>query len=174
MAALQFDLTRDVPVGLERLWTALDRADYIEQKYRSLGSTSLRILKFSADAESIEVELDRQAPVTQDELPTWARVFSGKQQTMRHHTRWRRASPDRVDAELDVCAMRMLVSAKGTSSVVELSPGHSRMTLHFDVGSTSPALKSSVAQVFARQVKHALQADHAFTLDYLRASSDQR
>lgn len=171
---MEFDLTQDFPVGLERLWTALGRADYIEQKYRSLGSTSIRILKFSADAESIEIELDRQAPVAKDELPVWARVISGTWQTMRHHTRWKRLGLGRVDAELDICALGKLVSATGTGSVVELSPRHSRMTLHFDVRSTSPALKSSVAEVFARQVKHALQADHTFTLDYLRANSHRQ
>lgn len=171
---MQFDLTQDFPVGLERLWSALGRPDYVEQKYRSLGSTSLRILKFSADAESIEVELDRQAPVARDRLPVWARVFSGKQQAMRHRTHWRRAGPGRVDAELDIRALGMPVSAQGTGSVVELSPRHSRMTLHFDVRSTSPALQSRVAQLFAQQVQHALQADHAFTLAYLRASAHQR
>ncbi len=171
---MQFDLTQDFPVSLERLWTVLGRADYIEQKYRALGSTSLRILKFSADAESIEIELDRQAPVARDELPMWAHVLSGKQQTMRHHTRWRRAGFDRVDADVDICALDLPVSAKGTGSVVELSSEHSRLTLHFDVRSTAPAFGSTVAQLFARQVKHALQADHEFTLGYLRATSGQR
>jgi len=168
---MQFNLTQDFPVGLERLWTALGRADYVEQKYRSLGSTSLRILNFSADAESIEVEVDRQAPVARDKLPVWARVLSGKEQAMHHHARWIRAGLTRADAEVDISALRLPVSARGTGSVVEVSPGHSRLTLHFEVRSTIPALKASVARVFAQQVKHALQADHAFTLAYLQRSA---
>jgi hypothetical protein len=48
----RFELTQDFPVGLDRLWAVLGRPDYIRDKYRSLGSTSLRILKFSADAGS--------------------------------------------------------------------------------------------------------------------------
>lgn len=166
---MQFDLTQDFPVGLERLWTALGSADYLEQKYRSLGSTSLRILRFSTDAKLIEVELDRRAPVARDKLPVWARVIPGTQQAKMHqHTRWRRTDPTRVDAEVNISALGVPVSARGTGLVVELSPGRSRMTLHFDVKSTLPGLKGSVAQVFAQQVVHALQADHAFTLDYLR------
>ena len=43
------------------------------------------------------------------------------------------------------------------------------MTLRFDVRSETAVLKTSLARVFAEQVRHALQADHAFTLDYLRA-----
>lgn len=171
---MQFDLTQEFPVGLEQLWAALGRADYVEQKYRALGSTSLRILKFSADADLIEVELDRQAPVAREELPVWARFLSGNQQAMHHHTRWRRAGLARVDAEFDISALGIPVSARGTGTVVELSPGHSRMTLHFDVRSASAALQSSVARVFAQQVKHALQEDHAFTLAYLRIGGHKR
>lgn len=168
---MEFDLTQDFPVSLDRLWAALGRADYVEQKYRRLGSTSLRILKFRADATSIEIELERQAPVAKGELPIWVRVLAGTQQAMRHHTRWRRVSPRQIDAELDIRAVGTPVGAKGIGTVVELSPAHSRMTLHFDAASTAPALKSSLARVFSRQVKRALQADHAFTLDYLQASA---
>lgn len=168
---MQFDLSQDFPVGLERLWTTLGRAEYVEQKYRSLGSTSVRILKFSADAESIEVELDRVAPVAREALPLWARILSGKSQAMHHHTRWRRAGPARVDVEVEVSALAMPVSASGIGTVVERSADLSRMALHFDVRSTAAALKSSVARVFAQQVKRALQADHAFTLAYLQSGA---
>lgn len=169
MATMQLDVTQDFPAGLDRLWSTLGRADYVEKKYRSLGSTSLRIRKFSCDAESIEVELDRQAPVARDKLPIWARVFSARKQAMRHHTRWRRVDRDRVDVDLEICALGMPVRAEGTGSITERVPGHSRMTLHFDVSSSYGALSASVARVFAQQVKHALQADHAFTLAYLQA-----
>lgn len=171
---MEFDLTQEFPVGLDRLWAALGRADYVEQKYRSLGSAALHVLKFVADAETIEVELEREAPVAVDELPIWVRVFSGTRQAMRQHTRWRRVGRGRVEAELCICALGKRVSAKGTGSVVELSPTHSRMTLHFSVASTSRAWKAGVAEVFARQVRHALDADHAFTLEYLRAGSHRR
>lgn len=123
MSAVQFDLTQDFPVGLERLWAALGRRDYIERKYLSLGSSSLRLLKFSADAQSIEVEIERQAPVARDELPVWARVLSGERQAMHHGTRWRRAGPDRIDVELDIQAAGLRVGAKGIGSVVEAPRG---------------------------------------------------
>lgn len=170
---MKFDLRQEFPVGLERLWTALGRAAYVEQKYRALGSTSLRILKFSASPELIEVELDREAPVDGKQLPVWARVFSGKAQAMHQKTRWKRADPSRIEAEVDISAVRVLVSAKGVGSVVEVSPVHSRMTLHFHVSSASPILKSKVARLFAQQVKSALADDHEFTVDYLRRSAHQ-
>jgi hypothetical protein len=169
-AAVQFDLTQDFPASLGRLWMALGAADYVERKYRSLGSTSLRILKLIASAELIEVVLDRRAPVAREKLPVWARVLSGREQAMHQHTRWRRAGIARVDAEFDIALLNLPVSARGIGSVVELSPRQTRMSLHFDVTSTAPAFKSSLARLFAQQVRDALQADHAFTLDYLRAS----
>jgi hypothetical protein len=168
---MEFDLTQAFPVGLDRLWSALGRTDYVERKYRTLGSTSLRILRLDADAASIEVELEREAPVVEGELPAWARPFAPARQRMHHRTRWRRVAPDRIDAELDIRAVGEHVAAKGTGSVVEPSPGRSRMTLHFEVTCTSRAFGARVETVFARQVRHALGADHAFTLGYLRADS---
>lgn len=172
MAAIQFDVTQDFPAGLERLWSALGRADYVRKKYRSLGSTSLHIRKLSCDAELIEVEIDRQAAVARDALPFWARVLSKKKQAMRHHTRWKRVGRDRVDVELDIRALGVPVRAQGTGSIVERVQGHSRMTLRFHISSSAGALSTSVARAFAQQVRHALQADHAFTLGYLEANPD--
>lgn len=168
---MQFDLTQEFPVGLDRLWSALGRAEVVEDKYRSLGSTSLRILRFDADAASIEVELEREAPVAADALPVWARAFAPARQAMHHRTRWRRVAPDRIDAELDIRVVNEHVAAKGAGSVVELSPTRSRMSLHFDVTCTSRAFGALVETVFARQLRHALRADHAHTLDRLREGS---
>ena len=170
-ATVEFDLAQDFPVGLDRLWKALGRADFVERKYRSLGSTAVRIRKLVATAESIEVEVDREAPVAREVLPAWARVLAGSRQAMHHRTRWTRDGPRRVDAELSILAPGTSASATATGSVVALSPTHSRMTLHFRVASTSVVLGSFVAEAFARQVLHALREDHAFTLDDLRARS---
>lgn len=170
-ATVEFDLTQDFPVGLDRLWKALGRADFVERKYRSLGSTAVRIRKLVATAESIEVEVDREAPVARDELPAWARVLSGPRQAMHQRTRWTRVGPRSADAELTILAPGVSASATATGSVVSLSPTHSRLTLHFRVASTSVVLGSFVAEAFARQVQHALREDHAFTLHDLHARS---
>lgn len=171
IATMQFEVTQDFPAGLDELWSALGRTDYVQKKYRWLGSTPLRIRKFTCSATSIEVELDRQAPVAREKLPVWARVFSGEKQAMRHHTRWRRVDRDRVDVDLEIRALGLPVHAQGTGSIIERVPGESRMTLLFDVCSGFGAMSAGVARVFAQQVKHALGADHAFTLGYLQARS---
>lgn len=171
---MEFDVTQEFPVGLDRLWAALGRADYVERKYRSLGSTSVRLRKFASDALSIEVELDRDAPVAVNALPLWARLLTGTKQAMRHRTLWKRVGRDRVDAVLDIRALGRGVVATGTGSVHEWRPGHARLDLHFHVATTSPAVPTRVAELFARQVAHALDADHAFTVDYLRAGSPRR
>lgn len=167
MVAVHFDLAQDFPVGLDALWATLGRSDYIEQKYRALGSTSLRLLKCDVDSASIEVELERQALVDRGDLPAWARILSGRHQAMRHHTRWRRTAPDRVEIELAIRASGLGVGAQGTGHVLELAPNHSRMTLHFELVCSNGALPAAVLKLFGRQLEHALQADHAFTLDYL-------
>jgi|GEM_PF-738705 len=169
MADMKFSLRQDFPADLARLWTVFGRPEYTEQKYRSLGSTALRILKFEATDEMIEVELERKAPVALRRLPAWARVLSGRQQTMRHHSRWERAGPKQINAELDISPVGVPISAHCVGSVVELSQSLSRLTLRFDVNCDVPMVGTNVARLFAQQVKEALRADHAFTLGYLEA-----
>ncbi len=41
------------------------------------------------------------------------------------------------------------------------------MTLNFDVKCRTLGVGTTVARLFAEQVKHALRVDHAFTLGYL-------
>jgi hypothetical protein len=173
IADMKFSLRQEFPAGLARLWTVFGRPEYTEQKYRSLGSTALRILKFAATDEVIEVELERNAPVALGKLPAWAQVLSGKQQTMRHHSRWERASPKQINAELDISPVGLPLNAHCIGSVIEVSRALSRMTLEFDVNCNVPTVGTKLARLFAGQVKEALRADHAFTLAYLEAISSR-
>jgi hypothetical protein len=120
--------------------------------------------------EKIEVELERKAPVALEMLPVWARLLSGRQQTMRHHSRWERVGPTQINAEPDISTVGVPLHAHCVGSVVELSRDLSRMTLKFDVNCNVPTVGTNVARLFAEQVKEALRADHAFTLGYLEAS----
>jgi hypothetical protein len=171
VAGLKFSLRQDYPTSLARLWTALGHRGYVERKYRSLGTDAVRVLKFNATDEIIEVELQRSAPVAREKLPAWARPFVGHQQLICQHTRWRRVGPTHIEAELDLAPVGMQVHAHGVGSVVELSACRTRMTLRFDVQCTLPALGDKAARLFADQVREALRADHAFTQAYLAASS---
>lgn len=171
-AHVKFSLTQDFPTDPARLWSVLGRGDYVERKYRSLGAMAIRMLKFDITPDTIEVKLERSVPIARKKLPVWARPFLGDQQMMRHRTRWRRIGPTQIDAELDIAPVGVPVHAHGLGTVVEDLPGQTRMTLRFDVTCTVPALGDRVARLFAEQVKEALQADHAFTLGHLAASSD--
>lgn len=171
---MDFDVTQDYPVGLDRLWQVLGRPDYVERKYRALGSASLRVCHFAADATTIEVDVEREAPVATDVLPSWARLLAGSSQTVRHHTRWTRIDRRRAQAQVEISAVGRNVGARGMGSVIQGSPGSTRMNLHFIVHSPLPGLGKRVAELFARQVRHGLAADHAFTIDYLRARTPRR
>jgi hypothetical protein len=167
---MKFSLEQDFPADLSRLWVTLGRGDYIEQKYRSLGSTATRILKLHVTDDVIEVELERDAPVARERLPRWARQVVHGNQPMHHHTRWLRANASLVEGELDIAPVGIPVRAHGVGTVVEVAPGRSRMTLEFDVQSGLPIVGAEVARVFAEQVKAALGADHTFTLEYLASN----
>jgi hypothetical protein len=167
MADATFELTQDYPTALARLWATTGQREFVEQKYRSLGSTALQIRRFDASDGTIEVDLDRAVRVVTEKIPTWARILSGSRQTLRHHTRWERVDRAQINAELDISIPGKAVSAHGIGTVVELSPNLSRMTLSFHVKCNLPAIGAKVAGLFADQVKQALRADHQFTLSYL-------
>ena len=168
---MKFSLSQDFPAGLDRLWAAFGRPDYPEQKYRALGSTDIRMLRFDVAADRIEVELERKAPVAWETIPAWARRLMQREQTMRHRSRWRRIGPARIEAELDIAPLGLPVTARGSGVLVELTPGRTHMTLDFQVESALPLLGAAVARLYAAQIREALRADHAFTLRYLDATA---
>lgn len=168
---MKFSLVQEFPASLERLWSAFGQPDYPLQKYRALGSTGIRLLRFVATAELIEVELEREAPVAGDAVPGWARGFMRPTQTMRHRTRWRRVGPTQAEAELDIAPLGQPVAAHGIGSIAELGPGLTRMTLSFVVSSRLPVLGARVARLYAEQIRAALEADHAYTLRYLEGKA---
>lgn len=170
---MKFSLSQDFPAGLDRLWAVFGRPEYPERKYRSLGSSDVRLLRFEATPGLIEVELERKAPVARDALPAWARKFMRREQTMRHRTRWRRVSPVWAEAELDIIPLGRPVTAHGSGSIVQLAPDLTRMTLRFVVRSTLPLVGASAARLYAKQIKEALRADHAFTLRYLETAAER-
>jgi hypothetical protein len=168
---MDFTLTQYFPAGLDRLWDVFGQPDYPQRKYRALGATAVRLQRFDATAQTIEVELERDVPVDPSELPTWVRRMVGGQQTLRHHTRWRRVSPTRVTADLDISPIRLPVRAHGDGTIVEIAPGRTRMTLDWHVTSIVPLMGGTVERLFAAQVRAALDDDHAFTRQYLQQTT---
>jgi hypothetical protein len=165
---MDFTLTQYFPTGLDRLWVAFGRPEYPQRKYAALGATAFRLQRFDVTAQTIEVELERDVPVDPSRLPPWVRLMFGGKQTLRHHTRWRRVSPTRVTAELDISPISLPVRARGVGTIIETAPGSTRMELDWKVTSLVPMVGGKLERLFADQVRAALDDDHAFTLHYLR------
>jgi hypothetical protein len=165
---LKFSLQQEFPAGVGGLWTAIGRPDYPQSKYLALGSTDVAIHRFTVTRDLIEVDLERKVPVVRAGLPAWARPFAASQQQLHHHTRWQRVNASRIDAHLEIAAVGLPVAATATGTVVETSTGRALLTLHFDVRCKLPVIGARMASLFAREVRQAMEADYAFTLDYLR------
>ncbi|HWS74774.1 MAG TPA: DUF2505 domain-containing protein [Quisquiliibacterium sp.] len=166
-ARARVTLNQDFPAGLDRLWAVLGRREYVERKYTALGSSALRILRFEASDELIEVELERRAPARIEGLPAWARLVPGRGWTLRQHTRWQRVGPGRVDVGLDLALAGGLVRATGVGAVAERSPALTRMTLDIETACEIPGIGAEAARLFADEVGRALREDHVFTVEYL-------
>jgi hypothetical protein len=166
---MEFTLTQNFPAGLDRLWAAFGQADYPQQKYLALGATAVRLHRCNATAQAIDIELERDMPIDPSKLPLWARALVGSRQTLRHHTIWRRIGPTQATAKLDISPIGLPVHARGRATIVESGPESTRLLLTWHVESKVPVIGSKVESLFADQVLDALEADHAFTLQYLMA-----
>ncbi|MGZ8981448.1 MAG: DUF2505 domain-containing protein [Burkholderiaceae bacterium] len=164
---MKFEIAQVFPTGLARLWEALGRRDYVEQKYIALGSTSVQINQFDSSPQRIEVRLDRTLPIEASGLPAWARWLSVRPPRLTHHTCWTRVGTKQVDVELRVSTQDHAVDADGTGTVIEEDSGRSRMRLSVTVRCPVPAVGEQIAKVFADQMKRALEQDHTFTVRYL-------
>jgi hypothetical protein len=164
---MEFESIHDYPAGLDCLWAVFGRADYAQQKYRALGATAVRLRRFDAGAELIEVELERDVPVDPSRMPTWARRFVGDQQTLRHRSSWRRTGPARAAAEIEISPLGLPVRARGLGTITETAPDSTRLLLAWRVDCTLPLVGIRVERLFAKQVRAALDEDHVFTLAYM-------
>ena len=164
----EFTVAQDFPAGLDRLWSVFGHPQYARQKYLAPGATAVRVDQFRSTAAFIEVELERTIPVDKSQLPAWMRSLVGGAQTLRHHTQWRRTDRMHVAAELDVSPVGLPVRARGVASIIETTHESTRMELDWRVESVLPVVGAKVERLFAEQLRDALGADHAFTLEYLR------
>jgi hypothetical protein len=171
---MEFSTTHDYPAGLDRLWAAFGQPGYPRQKYLALGARLVRLDRFDACADTIDVDLERVVSLDTVALPAWTRHLLGDAQTLRHRTAWRRVSPHRVEACLDIVPLGLPVQARGTGSIDELPAGTSRMRLSWRVDSRLPVLGARVERIFADQVRAALDEDHRFTLGLLRQTAPAR
>ena len=171
---MEFTITQDFPCALARLWTVFGQRRYPRQKYLALGATGLRLQRFNADSTRIEVALERDVALDARALPPWARPWAKPCQTLRHTSLWRRVGPARAEAELDVQPLGLPVRAHASGALEPLPGGGTRMTLRWRVRSPVPVLGRRLEQLFAAQLRAALEEDHRFTLDYLRRAAGQR
>jgi hypothetical protein len=167
---IELHLTQSFPAGLDRLWAAFGRPDYPRQKYLALGAAAVRIGRFGATPQAIDVELERDVPVDPRQLPPWARALIGGQQTLRHRSAWRRAGPTTATAELHIAPVALPVAASGRGTIVQTSPDSSQMVLAWRVESRWPVIGRKVERLFAELIRTSLDADHAFTLQYLETN----
>jgi len=164
---MEFTLTQDFPAGLDRLWATFGRAEYPRLKYLALGAMAVRLQHFLVTPQVIDVALERDMPVDPSRLPRWSRALVGREQTIRHHTVWRRTGPTQATAELDIRPIGLPVRAQGTAAAVEAGPESTRLLLTWRVRSGVPLIGEKVERLFADEVRRGLDADHVFTLQYL-------
>lgn len=164
---MKVDHHQDYPATLDTLWKVFGNPEYPEKKYRALGATQFRMLRSNVTSENIEIELERVTPVTLDKVPEWARKFVKPEQTMRHHTRWKRSGAQ-VQSTLSVVPVGVPVTVEGTGRIQQTGTDTTRVTLNFEVSCKIPLVGGKVAQLFAEQLKIALEADYAYTLQHLK------
>jgi len=164
---IQFSVEQEFRAGLDELWAAFGREDYVRRKYLELGATAVRVGRLRATPRSIEVDLERDVVIDKSRLPIWARALQGQTLTLRHRSAWRRADPTQVVAEIDVSSRHPPIRANGVGKIIETAAQASRMSFDWKVTAALPLAGRRVASLFAEQLRKALDDDYAFTLRYL-------
>lgn len=164
----EFVDTREYPAGIDRLWSVFGNRAVVEAKYRVLGSTGVQVLRFDASPARIEVELERTVATDPAALPAWAAPLVGGSLVLRQHSVWTRSAPGRVEGTLAIRLPAGAAVAEGSGEVAERGRDRSVMRFTWRVRSRLPVLGPRIARVFSDQVRAALAADHAFTVDHLR------
>jgi hypothetical protein len=168
MGHVNFQLEQLFPGDLQLLWAALGRREYVEEKYRSLASSDLRILAFDVNERTIDVSLERRIRTSVKAVPAWARVFFAGSHVLHHHTRWTRVDPRSVEVEMHIWPLGAPVRAQGSGVVIELPDKSTQLKLRVAVRCDVPAVGSKFARIFANQMIRALDQDYNFTSGYLR------
>jgi hypothetical protein len=163
---IRFVSVQVFPFPLRRLWAACATPDYPLRKYEALGAEAVRIHRFEADEDSIEVDLVRDVPVDPRRLPAWSRRWAPSRQQLQQRTSWRRTSPDHADATLSIRLGRLPVHAHATGSLDEAG-GRTVMKLQWQVRATVPGLGAALERLMQGQLELALQEDRQFTLGYV-------
>jgi hypothetical protein len=171
---MEFALTQDFPAGMDLLWSTLGKRDYVRRKYSALGATLLRVRHFSATARAIDIELERDMPVDATLLPAWSRSLVGPTLTLRQRSAWRRDGPRHATATIAIAPRGLPLRAQGRAMIDEIGPHLTRMRMDWHVGSAVPILGERTERLLARQIQAALDADHAFTVQYLGADTPAR
>lgn len=166
-STVKFSLSQDFPVSLDVLWPVYGSPAYLEAKYKSLGSTNLRILDARTDAGSINVVLERTISPDLKSIPEWARKMVARDYVMRHENRCQRSSPTQASVSLGIKPLGSPVDIHGRGSLSEPVPGQTRLALEFDVECRIPLVGKKVAELFAAKIREALAEDHDFTLAYI-------
>jgi len=135
---MEFTVTQDFPAGLDGLWAVFGRPEYPQRKYLELGATAVRIQRFHATAQVIEVDLERDVPVDRSRVPSWMRWLARSEQTLRHRSTWRRHGPKQVVAELDIEPLGLPVRAHGSGTLAESGLDATRMRLSNRHSSQAP------------------------------------
>lgn len=164
---MKFSLSQDFPVSLDVLWPVYGSPPYLEAKYKSLGSTNLRLLEADTDAAAINVVLERTISPDLQGVPDWARKLVARDYVMRHENRCRRSSPQQASVSLVIKPLGSPVDIHGRGSLAETTPGQTRLSLEFEVECRIPLVGKKVAELFAGKIREALAEDHDFTLAYI-------
>jgi len=173
---IKLALHQAYPASLDELWVLFSDSDYPERKYRSLGATSFRMLKFRAAPRRIEVEFERRIPMALERMPGWAaalgRTFADDEITLRHSGVWRRLRKTEARTDLEVSlvggASGVPLSIQGEGLIAQTGPDLTRFDLHLAVDCQLPLIGGQIARLVSRQMKEEFVADYDFTLEYIQ------
>ena len=160
----QFDYQATSPNPAVAVFAAMIDADCLRARLAKLGGRDAALLEYEADAESARFRV--RHGLDSSDMPSAVRNFLPSDFVINRLETWRRTSDGRYAGMAEVQVPGTPASATGQMGLRDIAAG-SELRVRTDVTVKVPLLGGRIEATVGDQILKLLEAETAFTLDWL-------
>jgi Protein of unknown function (DUF2505) len=164
--ARSIDYRSTLAFPAEKVFATMTDEEYLRARLRELGGPGSDLLEYEASPENARYRL-RQGLSERDLPPVVGKVVGGDLHIERTET-LRRSGTGSYDGDVDVRIAGVPASAGGTMKLADGASGDgSLFEVNADVAVNVPLIGGKIEEIVAAQVRRLLEAETAFTVQWL-------
>jgi len=162
--ARSIDYRSTLAFPAEKVFATMTDEEYLRARLRELGGPGSELLEHEATPESARYKL-KQGLSEKDLPPIVGKVMQGDLAIQRTET-LRKTGDDAYGGDVDVAISGVPASASGTMRLADNGSG-SDFEVRADVEVKVPLIGGKIEEIVAEQVRRLLEAETAFTIQWL-------